>query len=120
MGVVITGSQRFTNAADWKLPETMLAALAAALLIESFVRLLPKVRGKRRDEAWQRELAWLDLMAVFVAALMLLPWSIDYVLNPIMWIGAIVLGMLGWFIGDSIQQYLYLKQTGIKRGRGGN
>ena len=120
MGAVITGSQRFTNSADWKLPETLLAALVAALLIEGFVRQLPKVRGQRRDEAWLRELAWLDVMAICVSALMLLPWSINYVLNPVMWIGAIVMGSLGWFAGDSVQQYLYLKQTGIQRGRGGN
>jgi hypothetical protein len=37
-----------------------------------------------------------------------------------MWIGAAVMGALGWFIGDSIQQWLYFKQMGIRRGRGGS
>jgi len=122
MGAVITGARRYGNdPSQWHLEGMLVAALLAGALIEGFTRLLPKVRGKNLDEAWQRELAWLCLMAVIVAMVMVgIPWGLDFALNPILWICAALLGALGWFIGDSIQQWLLFKQTGIKRGRGGN
>ncbi len=122
VGVVITGARRYGNDPSlWHLEGMLVAALLAGALIEGFTRLLPKVRGKNRDEAWQRELAWLCLTAVVVSIVMVgIPWGADFALNPILWICAALLGALGWFIGDSIQQWLLFKQTGIKRGRGGN
>ena len=122
LGVIITGARVYENdPSQWRIESTLVAALITAALIEVFTRFLPKVRGKNQDEAWQRELAWLCLMAVLVSALMTgLVWDWGFGLNPIMWISSSGLGALGWFIGDSIQQWLLFKQTGIKRGRGGH
>ncbi|GEM_PF-1585120 len=122
VGAVITGARLFEgDLAQGRLGLTLLTALMSAVLIEIFTRRLPKVRGKYQDEAWQRELAWLCLMAISVSALMIgMVWNWDFGLNPLLWISAALLGALGWFIGDSIQQWLLFKQTGIKRGRGGN
>ena len=121
LGAVITGARRVSDSpTDWRLPQTLVALVLAIILIEVFVRLLPKVRGKNRDEAWQRELAWLCLMAVVTSILMVgLVWGWGFGLNPIMLLGAAGMGALCWFVGDTIQQYLFLKQTGIQRGRGG-
>jgi hypothetical protein len=43
----------------------------------------------------------------------------QYTLRPAMWLGAAVMGALGWFLGDLAQQYLLLRQTGLKRRLGG-
>lgn len=122
LGVIITGARVFENdPSQWRVELTLVAALMSAAVIETFTRLLPKVRGKIQDEAWQRELAWLCLMALLVSTLMVgLVWGWGFGLNPIMWISSIGLGALGWFIGDSIQQWLLFKQTGLKRGHRGD
>ena len=46
-------------------------------------------------------------------------WGMRWIQSPALWIVAALAGALGWFLGDLVQQYLYLKQTGIKRGLGG-
>lgn len=122
VGAIITSARLFDgDLAQGRLDLTLLTAFICAGLIEFFTRRLPKVRGKHQDEAWQRELVWLSLMAISVSVLMIgVVWSWDFGLNPLLWISAAMLGALGWFIGDSIQQWLLFKQTGIKRGRGGN
>jgi len=122
VGIGITGARRLEiDPGQWQSGPTLLAIIVSGVLIEFFTRTLPKVRGRSQDDAWQRELAWLCLMAISVSALMLsLAWGWDFGMNPIMWSAAAVLGALGWFIGDSIQQWLLFKQTGLKRGHRGN
>lgn len=96
----------------------LLGAFLSAALIEGMIALLPKIMGtlEREDHgAWQREMIWLGITAVIGHILLAsIATSLTFALNPIAWLFAFTLGSLGWFLGDMIQGYLYLKQAGIK------
>jgi drug/metabolite transporter (DMT)-like permease len=95
----------------------LLGAALSAAVIELMIALLPRVLGGRRREdagAWQREAGWFGLAAVL--ALIAAQWLINGIsaaLNPGYWLVAFILGVAGWFLGDLVQGYLYLKQTGV-------
>jgi hypothetical protein len=61
-------------------------------------------------------MAWFTLLGV-AAAISFYVFSGDmaFSMRPSMWLGAAVLGALGWFLGDLVQQWLYLRQTGMRR-----
>ena len=126
--VVIIGSAVVSGLSAFKdtwwttqLASMALGAILSGLAIEGLVRLLPRVRGKNRQEAWQRELAWLTGMALMaILVYTVVAWGVQWVQSPALWIVAALAGALGWFLGDLVQQYLFLKQTGIKRGIGGS
>ena len=98
--------------------ELFIGAFISAALIEGMIALLPRIMGSlNRDDpgAWQREMAWLGAVAV-VGHIVLagIATSLTFALNPIAWLFAFALGSLGWFLGDMIQGYIYLKQVGMK------
>ena len=101
---------------DWGL--LLLGALAGAAILEGMIALLPRVLGKRRRDdagAWQREAAWLGLAAVAVE--IVLQWLVNgprSALTPGLWAVSFLLGAAGWFLGDLVQGYVYLKQTGVR------
>ena len=101
--------------ANW--PRLLLGAALGAVIIEMMIALLPRVLGGRRREdagAWQREASWLGVTAVLaVIATQWLVNGIVVALDPIYWIVAFMLGAAGWFLGDLVQGYVYLKQTGM-------
>jgi hypothetical protein len=95
----------------------ILGAVGSALAMEGMVAYLPKLIGSRqRDDpgTWQREMGWLALAAI-VGHIILsgLATTAAFALNPLAWISAAGLGALGWFFGDFVQGYIYLKQTGV-------
>jgi len=98
-------------------PDLVLGAVASAAVLEGMIALLPRVLGKRtRDDAgaWQREAGWLGLAAVL--AYIVLQWpanGLEAALNVVAWAFAFLLGAGGWFLGDLVQGYVYLKQTGV-------
>lgn len=94
------------------------AALISAAAIEGMVALLPRVMGARRREdagAWQREAAWLGATAV-VGDILLTGVTFNFLVafKFVTMLTTFILGGLGWFLGDLIQGYLFLKQTGAK------
>jgi serine/threonine-protein kinase len=121
-GRLVIGLRMSTNDPSlWRVGPALAASILTGLMIEGAVRLLPHVRGKNREEAWQRELAWLAATALVVGILFMgVFWNIQFALNPVMLVAAVILGALGWFLGDLVQQYLFLRQTGLKRGPGGS
>ncbi len=115
IGGIITWSQLdyATNSAN-----LLIGAVASALVIEGMIMLLPKIMGSlRRDDpgAWQREAAWLGFTAIIGHIIFAVISSyMSFAINGVAWISAFLLGGLGWFVGDLIQGYLFLKQTGLK------
>jgi serine/threonine-protein kinase len=101
----------------------LIGAFASGLVVEIMVALLPRISGSRHGDdtgAWQIEVVWLALTAVVGHITLSYPAiGPSYAFNVLAWISAAVLGACGWFIGDMIQGYLYLQQTGFQR-RGGS
>ncbi len=89
-------------------------AMFTGILIEVWLSLLERIKGHVAD-AWQRELAWLALLAVIVTVLWHGIAGIGAMAQPGLWFVSALLGTFGWFIGDLIQQYLFLKQQGLRR-----
>jgi serine/threonine-protein kinase len=97
------------------LERIVIVALLTGVFVEGWLWLLARVKGRAPD-AWQREVAWLALMAVIAtAALRALIADPTYGLRVGLWIVSALLGGAGWFIGDLAQQYLFLKQQGFRR-----
>ena len=108
------------NVASWQLGGTTLGLVVSGLLIEGFAWLLPRVQGKRRGEAWVREMLWLTAMGVSATlAYTIVAWGIRWITHPLLWISSACMGALGWFLGDMVQQYFLYRQTGMRRGIGG-
>lgn len=95
----------------------LLGTAISGLAIEAGLCFLPQIiRGKAGDEAWKREIAWFALLGVAAAiSFFVLLEGLAYSMRPAMWVGAAALGALGWFLGDLVQQWLYLRQTGMRR-----
>ncbi len=98
-------------------PALLLGGVLSAAVIEGMIWLLPRVLGGRgRDDAgaWQREAGWLGLAAVL--AYITLQWpanGLATAFNVVAWLFAFMLGAAGWFLGDMVQGYVYMKQTGM-------
>jgi tRNA A-37 threonylcarbamoyl transferase component Bud32 len=91
-----------------------LGVLLSGAFMEIWVAFLPKIRGERGKEAWMRELLWLAVMAVIGSVLFLgviTNWISGR--NPVQWLASAILGGVGWFLGDLLQQYLMQRQTGL-------
>jgi serine/threonine protein kinase len=98
--------------------DLLIGALISGAFMEIWVAFLPKVKGKRGQENWLLEVVWISVMAV-VGTLLFFGLVTDWVtgFEPIQIIISAILGVLGWFLGDLIQQYLLYRQTGIWRRR---
>jgi hypothetical protein len=93
-------------------------ALASAAAIEGMTLLLPRIMGNLKPDdpgAWQREAGWLGFAAVIGYVLLsAIAFGSSFTMNIVAWIFAFILGVAGWFLGDLMQGYLLLKQTGVK------
>jgi len=88
----------------------LIGVLASALFIEIWLRFLDKVRGAKGKEAWLREVSWFCLMAG-IATGILYQVAFQGGMNPWLWLGAVVMAFLGWFIGDSVKEYLNMRRA---------
>jgi serine/threonine protein kinase len=96
----------------WRL---FLAVGVSAVFMELWLLLLPRVKGKTTGDHWGREVLWLALMAmiaigIFNAVLFRLESGFD----PLRLGMAVLFGVIGWFIGDFIRQYVQYRKTGIR------
>lgn len=91
------------------LARLLLGAVLSSAFIELWLRNLDRVRGPKGEEAWKRELTWLVAMAVIASAL-LYQITFGRGLNPVLWLGALIMSSVGWFLGDMIKQYLKMRQ----------
>jgi len=97
----------------------LVGTVISGLIIEGGLYYLPQIRGKTQDEAWKREVVWFALLAIAATVSFYVfltgPIGLAHSMRPGMWVGAAVIGVAGWFLGDLVQQWLYLRQTGIRR-----
>jgi serine/threonine-protein kinase len=94
----------------------LFGVILSAAYIEVWLGFLDKIKGSKGQDAWMRELAWYCTMAV-IATVVLYELAFRGGLNPGLWIGAVVMAALGWFLGDMIKEYIKIRQTGISRER---
>lgn len=121
-GIAHTTVATFGGIAVWSslgytppVPTLLAVGLTAGAFAELWLALLPKIRGTGADP-WQREVGWLAVMAVIVATVgRVVLVSPAFGLSPTMWIFSALIGALGWFLGDLVQQYLFLRQRGFRR-----
>ncbi len=99
----------------------LLGALLTGLFMEGWVRLLPRVKRGGGEETWLVEMLWLALMASIGVTIFYVVPAMPTGSIPLLqvgtWIGAAVLGSVGWFLGDMVDQYLFLRRTGVRRRR---
>lgn len=94
----------------------VLGALVSGAFMEIWVAFLPRVKGDRGQEGWLREAAWLAAMAMVGTVLfmgLVTNWATGMHLEQ--WFVSAVLGCIGWFLGDMLQQYLLYRKTGLRR-----
>jgi hypothetical protein len=103
------GSQGY----DWL--SLMIAALASGLLMEAWVYFLPRIKKGMGDEGWIRELTWIACMAV-IGAVVFLEIVTKGITGhfPLQWLLAAAFGIVGWFIGDLLRQYLSSRRASLK------
>ncbi len=91
----------------------LISTLVSGGLMELWVSVLPKLKRARPGDAWRLELGWLAAMEVLgmVVFFGLLTGG-QYGLLPAQWVFSALFGAAGWFVGDSIQKYLYYRKTG--------
>jgi serine/threonine-protein kinase len=93
-----------------------LAALLSGLFMEIWATFLPRIKGDRGDESWRREAIWLMVMAVFGSSIFLEVVTQGYTgIQPVQIITSSILGVIGWFWGDFLRQFLFYRKTGIRR-----
>lgn len=97
----------------------VVGAVISAVVMIWLVGFMPRILGRlQRDDpgAWQREVGWLAVMAIAGhIALQLFATDYGFALNWIAWLFAIILTGVGWFLGDLIQGYFFMRQTGFAR-----
>jgi hypothetical protein len=94
----------------------MLSAIFSGLLLEAGFYFMPQ-EPLLAEENWRREVAWftgitIATVILFYLSLALLAEgyaSLAYYRRPGIWVGAGMLGLLGWFLGDLIQQWLKMR-----------
>ena len=94
--------------------ELAVALLASGIFMEAWLAFLPRVKAAGIGETWKREAAWLAGMAAIGTLIffgILTDWITGY--YPAQWLVGAAFGLLGWFLGDFIQQYLLFKKTGL-------
>jgi len=93
-----------------------LAALLSGFFMEVWVAFLPKIKGDRGDESWKREALWLMGMAVVGSAIFFEIVTQGYTgIQLVQLMTSAILGVIGWFWGDFLRQFLFYRKTGIRR-----
>jgi len=91
------------------------AVLVSGAFIEAWVSLLPLIKRGRGDDGWVREVIWLAIMEVLATVLffgIVTGWKSG--LEPIQWLLSVVFGVIGWFMGDILNQYMLFRQVGFE------
>ena len=113
--IVLTINARLGR--GYPLLNLFLAVLLSSIFMELWVAFLPRIKGRLGVEGWRRELLWLAGMEVLGMIIFFVTISnFIFGLNPIGWFFSALFGVIGWFLGDLLNQYLTFRQTGFHRG----
>lgn len=112
-GIALVGGfvlwQRLGGMYSGRYGALFLGAVGSGLLIRGWLALLPRIK-QQREAPW-REAGWLALMEVLAVAVLYGTVHISELQRPGQWLGAAVMGGIGWFVGDVVHQYLVLRAT---------
>ncbi|HDQ72302.1 MAG TPA: FHA domain-containing protein [Chloroflexi bacterium] len=95
-------------------PALLLGAIGSGLFIYGWLKCLPRVTGGEdrasgaKETPW-REAVWLALMATLAVAILYGTVNIYELRRVGQWFGAAATGVVGWFLGDVVRQYLTLR-----------
>jgi serine/threonine protein kinase len=113
--IVLTINARLGR--GYPLLNLFLAVLLSSIFMELWVAFLPRIKGRLGVEGWRRELLWLAAMEVLGMIIFFVTISnFIFGLNPLGWFFSALFGVIGWFLGDLLNQYLTFRQTGFHRG----
>jgi serine/threonine-protein kinase len=99
----------------WMLP---LAVLISGIFMEIWVAFMPRIKGALGAEAWKREALWLALMAGIGSTLFNYTISSGSIgVDPLRFLAGAILGVVGWFLGDLLQQFMLQRPSGFKYSR---
>jgi hypothetical protein len=94
-------------------PSLLLAALISGAVMEVWVYFLPRIKRGGSTDAWQREVSWLAGMAAIGAILFYWIVSLGSIgVDLVRPLAAAILGAVGWFLGDLVQQSIVHRSTG--------
>ncbi len=92
----------------------LLGAIGSGLFIYGWLKFLPQVTGGEdrdsdaKESPW-REAVWLVLMATLAVAILYGVVNVYELQRIGQWFGAAATGLIGWFLGDVVRQYLTLR-----------
>ncbi len=93
-----------------------MATVLSGGAVELAMSYLPQIKRRGGADPWKYELGWYALSALATGATFYLVFvGLLAALQPGMWVGSALLGALGWFLGDLVQQWLYWRRLGIRR-----
>jgi serine/threonine protein kinase len=114
--MALVGTIYLTTDNGYSFGYLLLGTLVSGLFIELWAFILRLIKRRISGESWGLELCWLALMAPPVIVIFYVTVSGgDYALGPFPICLAPVMGVIGWFIGDMLNQYITFRQTGYKR-----
>jgi hypothetical protein len=110
-GVIVVGS---VNPLALDPVRLLLAAVISGLFIELWLAPLARWVPKAQSEKWWIELIWLMAMASIATPLShAIAYGVGY-FSITVWFTSALMGAVGWFAGDTIQQFVRMRKTGIK------
>jgi tRNA A-37 threonylcarbamoyl transferase component Bud32 len=94
----------------------LFVSVLSALALEIGFYLLPRDPATSRDQIWQREIALFAIINVVALLLFYGPLSVfAYHLGKLaLWLSAAALGVVGWFLGDFVQEWVRAQQFGTR------
>ncbi len=96
--------------------DLLLGLVVSGAVMEAWVFFLPRLKARQTKDSWLLEAAWLAFMEVLgVAVFMLIVTQGKFGLTPMIWVLSAMFGLLGWFLGDLIQQFYVEKQKRLLR-----
>lgn len=84
--------------------------ILSGLVIEAGLAYYQRTQQRGNPDAWQREISWYVGATVIAMFVFYLCWRHSVLISqPLLWVGAALIGALGWFLGDLLKEWLQLR-----------